>query len=538
MAERIFKNEWPLRVLSYIGLALISLLMLGAVLNIGYGLDNLNLIFCFETDEARLVERVTANLANGDLNPRGHYNYGYLYETVAVGVASIFKFFEFNIDPRFIGSLLRLESLISCSIVLLLVYHLCIFLGASSFWGITAGLFLIIFPDYYYWAQAMHPDILQSVLIVAAFYFAIKLDGLKALLISSALCGLSFGTKYSGIFALPFLFIPFFAQCFSTTTKYDLSFIKKVTFGLLVLFGIFTLSYLISNSYVLQFAGEAWGDFNYERNHVAVGDEKLESANGFLWFPILYSQLQFSVSFWLLLGFVLSAVGLIWRARSTGTIKEFLADRKAVAWFTLLAYCLVSFIYLFVFVRMRVPRFTFHFLPIFYAAAFSAIGIFSNRLSPKARISLCIVVLISATSSISLAMKYTKFLSHKSLSPLLTSGEFLLKFDPTTRILSDHYSYVPPRFINVEKTWGVDHEKISLFNPDLIILTHGTTGRWAWPKEKSSFNDRQFDINTAYGEKSILVKSFLDQLFSPGSSWSLIYEDSDVAILERKKVSK
>lgn len=516
---------WFEQGLTIAALALISWMCLAALLNVGSGLDNLNLIFTFETDEARLVERITANLANGDLDPRGHYNYGYFYETLAVFILKSFRYLGFHIDARAIGTTLRLLSLLSSTALLFIFYKVTRLLEVPRHLSLAGCVFLFAIPNLFHWSQQMHPDLLQTFLVMAALSVVILKDTFYWTVFAGSLAGLAFGTKYSGIFVLPFLILPtLLARGMRIVSWSEFGKILKLVMSVIL---AFLIGYCLPNFNALKNYNEALYDFWYESRHVANGDGEVISFNKFEWFSMLYREFGWVTSTFVILGLI-SVIYFTWKS-----LREDKAHWRILV--TILAYVIGSFGYLFLCVNLREPRFTFHFIPTLMVLCVVGISSAYYKAPALVRNILSVLLLLSITIQSVRAVESTNWMSKKSLSPSLAVGAFLSKnFDNNKIILSDHYSYIPPEFTNVTKVWGVSDEFIAEYKPDILILTASTTGRWAW-KNSSSFTEGKFSINESYGEVAAQKFQFLNSLFAPESKWKVVYENDDTVILSRKR---
>lgn len=89
---------------------------------------------------------------------------------------------------------------------------LCTFGWTRRTYGtLTAWLALIVLalnPTVYTWAVVVHPDMLQALCLLGALYYTVTASerpATSSILASSALAGLAFATKYSGLFVLPLI---------------------------------------------------------------------------------------------------------------------------------------------------------------------------------------------------------------------------------------------------------------------------------------------------------------------------------------------
>ncbi len=65
---------------------------------LGVATDDPIMVQAFSSDENRAVILLRQNLENGDLNPRGFYNYGYVYHTVCYALVRLFEAAGYDAD--------------------------------------------------------------------------------------------------------------------------------------------------------------------------------------------------------------------------------------------------------------------------------------------------------------------------------------------------------------------------------------------------------------------------------------------------------
>src|SRR5262249_34879085 len=78
--------------------------------------------------------------------------------------------------------------------------------GSLAAW--IALLLVALNQTIYTWAGIVHPDMLQSVLLLAALYYTARCfdePKTKVIFTASVFAGLAFATKYSGLFVLPLI---------------------------------------------------------------------------------------------------------------------------------------------------------------------------------------------------------------------------------------------------------------------------------------------------------------------------------------------
>ena len=163
---------------------------------------NVRLVEAFDTDAAMQLNLVlTALRTHSWAIPFGPY--GHLYFNI--GLAGLKPIWP--VTQQTVVITMRSLSLASGAALLLFTFawtrrtH-----GSLAAW-IALGL-VALNPMVYRWSMVVHPDMLQTVLLLgalAATARAFDHPTTVRIAIASALAGLAFATKYSGVFVLPFI---------------------------------------------------------------------------------------------------------------------------------------------------------------------------------------------------------------------------------------------------------------------------------------------------------------------------------------------
>ncbi len=93
----ISKINWQL-ILKIGVFFLLTWILIGNLVVLPYGTDNIRIVHTFSSDEKTILEQVIDNVTNNDLNPRGKYNYGYWYHTVGFAVSKTLEHSGFKAD--------------------------------------------------------------------------------------------------------------------------------------------------------------------------------------------------------------------------------------------------------------------------------------------------------------------------------------------------------------------------------------------------------------------------------------------------------
>ena len=510
-------------------------------------IESVSMIQVFSSDEQIAVSQVAENLQQGDLDPRGFYNYGYLYHSFSIFcIRSLSLLKEGPLDSRFIAHIMRLISVIFFFLSGMLLYKTSIQLGISKTLAIIFSLIFLSYNKYVYWGWHIHPDILQTFLVILSFFVLLRIE--KETL-SLACCGLflgmAFGTKYSGVFGLivPVFIIISRKYYVIRVEKSVVSFFRSIAFDLTVVISGFLFGWLIFNPYVLLHPLDFLADFVSESRHVARGHGKAESGNGFLW----VNKIRTSLS-WSMLSFLSISVAALFFGIK-GFIadimlqkKEQLLDRNRAFVYALLSYVSLCSLHLFFLVNMRVIRFTFHIWPTVVLLSAFSLNYYTKKLPQKWRFaSKSIVVIILALLTLPIFATNSKNIAReleiKRQSPLLLAGDWLKKNYPRdTRIFGGYYSYIPDDYFqNSDVSFKFTLKTINEFNPDVLVLNKKIPGRYIWKKKGTMFKDGEFAISKL--DLTPPHVECLKYLLSENSPYTISFENDDVLILEKKKSS-
>jgi 4-amino-4-deoxy-L-arabinose transferase-like glycosyltransferase len=396
--------------------------------------------------------------------------------------------------------------------------------GVSSALAAVSSLYFVSTPDFYHWSQSIHPDVLQTFLILATFTVLTRSHSLFSVFLATAIGGLAFGTKYAGIFLLPFLPLPYALRVYQAKPSVRAS-VPAVALAYLLTASIFLIVFLSVNPYVVTHFTAAWADFTYESRHVKIGDTKVESPSPLLWIPVLTGEFGIWGFVLVLAGFSILVRSELQQLFAQGASKYF-SDMNRRTKITLILYSTCCLLYLFSMVRMRVPRFLFHVSPIIVVLSTLGYWDIVSRIRPnwiKTKLIPSMLFLLLIPSLMS-TLKSSREYSDKANSPLLKQGQFLLQhFDSKARILSNPYAYVPSVFENVEFRYSIAQDDIRRFKPDVIILTQSAHGRWSWKKDKTSLSQQDFYLNQGYPEAPA-AKEFLEWITSSVGDYRIAYE--------------
>ena len=307
------------------GLLLAGLIILSLLLNlwgVSYGLPNR-----YYPDEGRIVNNALA-FGLGDLNPH-YFNYPalsmyllfalYILYFIAGQLVGLFaSATEFQLlffsDPSSFYLIGRIANALIGTATVALLYKLGRETFRSQKIGLLAAAFLATLPYFVFLSHFIVTDILQTMFILAAYIFIIRIlrtGKLKNYIWAGILTGLGTATKYSpGILILPIIL----AHIFYLTSRGE-----KLTFSRLfwpvVVSGFFlALFFFIASPYNFLDFQNFYESLEF-RSHLGA-EGTFGTRTGTAW--LIYPRLMFYHTFTILnrldpLGFVFAG-GLIWAA--------------------------------------------------------------------------------------------------------------------------------------------------------------------------------------------------------------------------------
>lgn len=489
-----------------------------AFINLGTASKNIELLQVFNLDEGAGTWQLLQNVQNRDFNPRGFFNYGYAYINMSHMLVKVIGFVGINTDSEQVLAItLRAVSLISWFLTGFFIFKAARNLSLQVHFALLASASLLMLPNVFEYAQFVHPDLLQVLFCSIAIYVLTnKRDTYFSVLLAAAFLGLAFGTKYSGIFLLPAVFLLLGYQFY----KRRIDPIKFTIYTTLSV-GLFLAFWIALNPYVLKEFPLFLEDFQYESQHVKRGHWRAEPANPLLWFEVLFSQFDYLI-------FVLT-IGI---ASALYSLKTALFEKKELMVGIFLLCFMLGFGYLMLEVNMRRPRYLFHLLPLLVLVAFYGLNQVNLRLKNRAILPLLVLALLLFPMRESYAV-YERY-SQKMEHPYVKAGEWMKERYPEgIKVLSDYYSYLPKEhFVNAYHTFGVTKEEIDGHQPQVIVINKSLSGMRSWKVDGSSFKDLRIEATDRDGAEAL--KDFQLWLFSEGSGWKIVYEELNIVILEKE----
>jgi len=525
------------RLIVFLTTACIAVLGLGALINIQFGLDNGLLLRAFEVDEDTNLKLVIRSLQSNSLDPSGWYYYGYLYPTVGFALAKFYNFLGDQVlSARFLGALLRLISLTCYLGVIWLMTRLGSLLRLSRPFALGAALFVACVPELYARAQMVAPDLAQVMLLILAVWTAAADHSRRGTVCSALVAGLAFGTKYSGIFFIPFIPVPFLLKEWSDGSNWK-EIARRAWPVVLAAVAAFLIGWLAFNPYVPTHFAQFRSVLAWE--YGAVGTQgwhgKVAPANPLLWLPVIREQVSPIGMAVVILGIGAMAYYAIGEYRRSVSLRQFFSNPTLRILVMLLTYVAFSICYVALTVRKRDARYLFFIFPFVVTLAFVGLSRLHDSLRPRIQLLTALLPMLLAAVMTTAAVRATSATTLKDESPVAKGADFMLRcYDVRVRVLYEWYSYVPPVFQNQKTDFVVRPELIAEFKPDLIVLSKAMTGLYAWKAPGTHFSAHKYIADSSYGSLAESRLEFVRSLFDSGSRWEVVWEAEEEVILQAK----
>ena len=523
-----------------------------SILTIYNGSENDSILRVYSDDEHGQVIRLQRMLALNSIDAggfkEGFYHYGQAYSSLAYGLINILDHFGFN-KYSYQASVLVLKILSITGYVLsiILMYLVLRSIGTSEFISSLFSLFFAAHSDYWGWATTIHPDTLQMCLFLLSLLLFVKIKNINiAVLVSSFVIGISFGTKYSGIFLTIFIASVVILHTFGRKNdKLEYSnlnyFVNISSWSIICFF----FGWILLNPYVLYRFNRLLIDLSYQSKSISViGGGRILNNNWFEWFSMFISQYGVVISSIISLGILFLLINLLLdfiKQKKANNLSNFVFDRKNITLISLFTSLVVNSIFLFVVIRYREWRYAFHILPFVFVLSGYGTHLLLKKYSNNILnivLFICAFILLMPKAIANFELLATTH-ENEIENPYVAAGRWLQKnYDQDTRILSGVYSYVnSDYFKTVEYTFEVTDETIRLFEPDVIFMNDSVPGRYVWKRPGTKFVDNELVYGKGWKDQE-LVNEFGElfiRLTSSDSNWNVAYESDNVVIFEQIK---
>jgi len=502
-----------------LGIALIS----AGMVNSSYLVENVKLIHAFEADEGLIVRKSIENHNERNFDPKGFFDYPYLYPTVGLVVFRYVEKLGHNINPQYVAMTFRAMSLASAALCFVAMFWLARIFGLSLGMSSVAGLFLLTLPRFYYWSHMVHPDTLQVLLILVGFGIILRSHSLSAGLIASLFFGLAFSVKYAGLLVLPFALVPYAFKRLGELKSGDLlkTFASLIGYGVLTCILFFAV-FAATNPYAAANAAQFVHGIVLMKGVVG-GATTLTVPNApFDWIWVVGRLTGFAAGPYLSVGAAIVIITMLLRVKGV-SVKDWLADSDNINRLTLVLFVLYAFVVQYLFFEKQTIRYAFYFLPLLILLA--TVGVDDLKRTLRSFSPLLLIPLLGYMAFRgNEALAYMSFQSNKPFEPPMEVAEFVTShYTPDTKIVYEVGAYVPPTFPDTRAAWGINQQTLDNLAPDVIIFNEGMSGRWVWKKSGTLFADRDFFINEGYGQQSRNVREFFLAL-TVNPDWKIVFE--------------
>lgn len=471
-------------------------------LNLGVAIDSPEIVTAFDMDEGLSGEFLRTALSRHSLDPNGFFNYGYSYIAAPYFVVRGLERLGYEASDYLVFYVGRAVSLACYVIAVAATYCAVRRVTASRTLAVLAAGVLGSFSSLTIYAQIFRPD-LPQVASVALAFACLAMPTTGSLLAATAFAALGFGLKYSGAFVLVAIAVSAVLAELSGRPPWRGSMLRRVAL-VAAIPAIFVAVWLVTNPYVIPEWSEFRADIAFERAHVQRGHHRAESPSAAEWIHVVSRDVSTPVLVALAIAAVALLVGAVapfvaQRAPpSLGSLRRALRSPRRRFLVAAVVYVVVAVAFLLLEVRMRRARYWMHILPAVVIVAAAGFRQLSRLLPDRVKkpvlglAGVGVAVLLAATASA------RSELGNRTLDERVRLGEWVARrYAPSTRILADAYSYLPPHFTHVKTGGAPSVRSIQRMKPELVILSRNSSGASCWMREGTHFRDHAFECNSA-----------------------------------------
>lgn len=229
-----------------------------------------------------------------------------------------------------------------------------------------------------------------------------------------------------------------------------------------------------------------------ESLHTGFGQDMRANPNPLRWFGVLFSNNLLDVA---LVPLLLVSLALTLRARfAPGPGQS--VRLAAVGWLLALGY--LGF--LFLRVRHREPHYALPVLPLLAVLSMHPLARWrswaARSRSPRAAkgLAACAIAALLAWTippafRRALTFKHELIAQTESKDAVLAGRWLRGRFPPTTRILYDRYSYIPPEFTDIRDTdWAGTEKRLQAFDPEVVVVNNWIAYKFEDPDEAANYS--------------------------------------------------
>ncbi|MFH1386997.1 MAG: glycosyltransferase family 39 protein [bacterium] len=452
------------------------------------GVENNRMVAVFNYDEAHYGVGLLNNMFEKKTLDTNYYTYGSVYFYITVFPLFIYKHFS-PLTETVIIIMLRFVSVFFGCLSLFGLYAL----GKKIFSpkiGLLASLLFLATPVFLWRATGAHPDATQIYFSIISLYFCCSLSTNFTywnIFMASVFAGLSFGTKYLGIFFLPIIWLAGYLSCGQKEELVNLVNnavnnyfpVKRLFISIILSIIVFTATFILTNPYSIINLNLFLKSIKHQSDLLYLSAYLKPDSNGFLWINALASSYLIGTSgLVLFFGFLLKMF--------FNYLKTIGKSRFELKPGIVILFCVIFLVFTFLFFRVNARDYRFilpivPFMLLFVAKALQELWNF-NKLG---RIIAVLFLVLILWPKLLLDINSRNWLINKTSNNVyIKAGKWLANNFPSDyRIVYDTYSYIPPTFKYVsESGGGISKKSIEEFNPHLIVINNKISSLYANPE--------------------------------------------------------
>ena len=510
--------------------------------------DSYAMMMVFSHDESDQVQRMVRLIQNNTLDTggfiEGFYSYGQVYPTIVFWSNRFISLI--TAEPSTFQQVAMSMKVVSATFFagsVLLLNQLLQLLGVDRVIAAGASLVLLVFPDFFNWGTKVHPDTVQMFTLIAPIYLMARVkDVYLAAILAAFVAGVSFGTKYSGVFLAIlvgcFVYLNIFFQAKEKRQLTPL--INRLIIHSTLPVLSFVIGWLLFNPYVLAHFPKFFDEVTNQVDYLKFGVGQTLDTNSFEWFSIYANQFGIFVSAMLSAGFLTAVcvtVNQYWKSK--------VPTSSVILLTALIVYFFGALLYLMLTVKYREVRYAYQvFVPFLVLAAFGleqitrSFLVFSKGFQRGASLSLFLMFLLALTPTFLKNIALVDAVSSdKTANEVIAAGKWLeSEYSTDHMVLAGTYSYVPENhFYRTVFSYDVNQAEIDRYRPDLLVMNVSVPGRYIWKNEGSIFKDANFIQSGSWVDKEMMeaYSKFFERLTTNQLPYRLVYEADDVLVFER-----
>jgi hypothetical protein len=293
---------------------------------------------------------------------------------------------------------------------------------------------------------------------------------------------LAFACKYVGILVLPIILFVVVVRTISGDNAEDVfrpSFFPRNSRVMLLLLRVIAVFFTFVLTFILvspepTVRSLSIKGISTEYGVIKIGQDFRNEAPNSEWFVYLISgeMLDDFISLFVMVGLI----RFLWELKQKP--REMLLSPTVIMWL----WVILFFGLLFIDIKMRGARLLLPILPFLVILASREITRmldFIFEKTPKKSTgslmlgtALLLIIVFIELPRVNAVVEYHNIFANREKNSLsVAAGNWLAQnYPPSTRILYDYYSYVPPSFPNAQATWGGTIRQLELFKPDVVIV--------------------------------------------------------------------